>query len=289
MYLELRPADWEAARNIGEQLRDVGDWAFRGQSDARWGLETNLERALPPYESNFLELALSDELRIIDDFKRRAHHYLASPPKATETLEWMSILQHHGAPTRLLDFSHSYYVACYFALQGGQNDAAVWCVSLLNLDVRAEEVLSDIDLNAAKHMNELIDAYHLEKRHDLLVVKCEPERLSERQSVQQGLFLFPCDISRRFEENFYQRKIDRRRKMRANRIVEYNRKRSLINTGLEQDLIKVFLPASMHAEALSDLKSMNVTASTLFPGLDGFARSLGEDLAISSAKFRGRK
>jgi hypothetical protein len=38
-------------------------------------------------------------------------------------------MQHHGAPTRLLDFTYSIYVAAYFALESADADAAVWAVN----------------------------------------------------------------------------------------------------------------------------------------------------------------
>jgi hypothetical protein len=42
----------------------------------------------------------------------------------------------------------------------------------------------------------------------------------------------------------------------------------------EKQIIKMVIPRKIHKEAIDDLKTMNITAATLFPGLDGFARSL---------------
>jgi len=42
-------------------------------------------------------------------------------------------MQHHGAPTRLLDFSWSPYVAAFFALEAATRDSAVWAVNSGNL------------------------------------------------------------------------------------------------------------------------------------------------------------
>jgi hypothetical protein len=39
-------------------------------------------------------------------------------------------------------------------------------------------------------------------------------------------------------------------------------------------IIKIVIPFSLHSKALTELSKMNVTAATLFPGLDGFSRSL---------------
>lgn len=37
-------------------------------------------------------------------------------------------MHHHGAPTRLLDFTYSIYVATYFAAENAERDAAVWAI-----------------------------------------------------------------------------------------------------------------------------------------------------------------
>jgi hypothetical protein len=50
----------------------------------------------------------------------------------------------------------------------------------------------------------------------------------------------------------------------------------------EAAVIKVLLPLLAHGDALEDLWQMNVTAATLFPGLDGFARSLHYFLRIDN-------
>jgi hypothetical protein len=49
---------------------------------------------------------------------------------------------------------------------------------------------------------------------------------------------------------------------------------------VETPVIKLILPPAIHHDALQDLWNMNVTAATLFPGLDGFARSLHYYLKI---------
>jgi hypothetical protein len=43
----------------------------------------------------------------------------------------------------------------------------------------------------------------------------------------------------------------------------------------EQNLIKIVIPREMRREALKHLFDMNISRTSLFPGLDGFAYSLG--------------
>lgn len=76
-------------------------------------------------------------------------------------------------------------------------------------------------------------------------------RLHERLSVQKGVFLCPGDITRTFEDNMTER-VSR------------------------QNLVCFKFSACKHARAkmLATLDTMNITNNSLFPGLDGFARSL---------------
>ena len=68
-------------------------------------------------------------MRLWREFRRGFHHYTSSPPPTEFPLEWASIMQHHGAPTRLLDFSYSIYVAAYFAFERSVGKyAAVWSI-----------------------------------------------------------------------------------------------------------------------------------------------------------------
>jgi hypothetical protein len=44
---------------------------------------------------------------------------------------------------------------------------------------------------------------------------------------------------------------------------------------LEDRVLKIVLPARLRGEALEKLHYMNISSTSLFPGLDGYARSLG--------------
>src|ERR1035438_3633471 len=84
-------------------------WIFRGHSNAKYCLSPSLERFAneirkpggPPFAEAYVER----------EFKRRAHQYIQNPPRDKENLEWLALMQHYGAPTRLLDWTRSAYVA----------------------------------------------------------------------------------------------------------------------------------------------------------------------------------
>ena len=62
---------------------------------------------------------------------RNAHAYLEAHHMPRDTVEWMALMQHHGAPTRLLDWSTSPYVAAFFALEEAVDPTAtcaIWAI-----------------------------------------------------------------------------------------------------------------------------------------------------------------
>ena len=105
------------------------EYWFRGQSDAKWPLETSLMRS-----SCALSFAI-DELIELEAWALKAFRWTAHLHVKPELLEklktipcWWALMQHHRAPPRLLDWSVSPYVAAYFAILQDGRDAweTVW-------------------------------------------------------------------------------------------------------------------------------------------------------------------
>jgi hypothetical protein len=155
--------------------RRSDQWAFRGQADARWGLvpkafrpDTNLAYQGEPLHP-LLPLAQQrrEELRALNHFLFLAdrvglpipgdgqHLRLPSTVQGAtpswdewpwpSVLETLAIAQHHGVPTRLLDFSHDALIAAFFAALGawqkpppGATHFAVWSVNLQVVSVCVE-------------------------------------------------------------------------------------------------------------------------------------------------------
>ena len=58
-------------------------------------------------------------------FKRQYYQYSTSNPEDNNFSEWYSLMQHYGAPTRFLDWTYSFFVAIFFAIEELEEDECV--------------------------------------------------------------------------------------------------------------------------------------------------------------------
>jgi hypothetical protein len=100
---------------------------FRGQQNETWKMTPRLGRLDARLKFAAKQAPVIEKM-MLDDFRRLAGNYL-SP--GTQLDEWnlMALAQHHGLPTRLLDWSSNPLVALWFAIEkpaDGSTSAAVW-------------------------------------------------------------------------------------------------------------------------------------------------------------------
>ncbi|MCW2311314.1 FRG domain-containing protein [Rhodoferax antarcticus] len=266
-FLEFHPETWADVFHIAVQLEG---WAFRGQSCAIWGLKTSLERSYRHISPTITKSHF--EKNVLDRFMRGAHHFVTCLPDPKNTLEWLAMIQHHGGPTRLLDFTKSFYIAAFFALEMADSVAAVWCLNTDRLRQTSKEWLSLIGEEEGGS-DEVICNKIIDEGHDILAtIIAEPFRLNERLIAQQGVFVVPCSLNHDVEKCLFNTIVD---KDLAIDTAEIDSSHMLLGTfPTYGKVLKIFLPKATHADARKALKNMNINAATLFPGLDGFARSL---------------
>lgn len=121
-------------------------WCFRGHADSAWGLRPTLERLIRGNHTGRGVNPVEVESILMRKFRRQVRHFLAETPPDDDLVGWFALMQHHGAPTRLLDFTLSPYVALFFAMLGSMPNtgcASVWAFNYVRLQRIASRNLPD--------------------------------------------------------------------------------------------------------------------------------------------------
>jgi hypothetical protein len=256
-------------------------WIFRGQT-ANWPLTTSLERLCSSLDIPQHRYGHEIEKILLREFQRRFYHYETHVPEPNDDLEWLATMQHYGAATRLLDWTHSPYVALHFALERAdpkKDYAVVWALNLRWLQKTAMELVKKhpeyIAMTKEDKMavqNFMLNSptsdekkmvsnwlYQLRSPHRF-VFPATPFNLNTRLTVQKGLFISPADPTKTFVSNLQGMPGIYNGYGRAGRG--------------QKNILKFHIRRVDRRKFLRSLQSMNVSADSLIPGLDGFARSL---------------
>ena len=250
---------WGEFIGIADTLLDVGPptkphYLFRGQSDATWDLTPSLHRAAKPSKFNARQL-LEIEKAALKEFKAQAHLFLQPNMlnATSDVLAWWTIMQHYGAPTRLLDWTTSAYVAAYFACaQNLDKMGAIWVLHAYSLE---QEMKTRYGFEGLPDSDKQTEEFFLEEDAPPAIVTFERGNKTERMVAQQAVFAVCRNV-----------RVGQREILDA----------VLSETSAITRFIKLLVPAEMKAAFLRKLRAMNVTASSLFPGIDGLGRSINE-------------
>jgi hypothetical protein len=137
--------------------RESDLYMFRGQENIDWELIPSLGR----FSSILKEFKwwLDFEDYILDEFRKYSIRFIKDIPH-TE-IEWLVLAQHHGLPTRLLDWTRNPLVALYFAVNNSfcGHNSIVWAISPNTWSIDIEDIHVDkLDLYFPKHIDERIIA-----------------------------------------------------------------------------------------------------------------------------------
>lgn len=235
----------------------MSSWIYRGQSNESWPVVSSLSRYFTSFNVHKDAWSHQEE-RLLRIFKRKAHHFLNHLPKDEEAFEWLSIMQHFGTPTRLIDFSFSPYVSAFFTIHRATVDSAVWAIFPPNFDHDDSVTLKDgTTINPKELWMRTKNSYQknfLPGNRNILVMG-EPEKMNQRLIAQAGTFVVPGVLDKTIESivsDYYPE---------GDRCIK-----------------KIILKNTIRDDAMRDLYRSNITEATLFPGIDGMARSLAFDL-----------
>jgi hypothetical protein len=230
--------------------RDSG--VYRGDGDASWPLLTSLDKlggASPPHTKANLEE------HILRNFIRYSRPYLEQPP--VNEWEVLVIAQHHGLPTRLLDWTYSPLVAAHFATlhSDRQCDRVVWrldwkkvhrCFKLPELALLIQDLEEILGQGRPLTPWALFSAPPDAPQFACML---EPPSLNPRIVSQSATFTLCSDKHQSFDG-------------------------FLEEHGLGSTLTKFIIPAQETARFRDQLDLVDVDERRLFPGLDGVAAEM---------------
>src|SRR6056297_1397317 len=279
---ELVADDWATLQRLlyrdswDEELgRHRSPYVFRGMTDTEYTLQTSLQRFVG--DSGRWDL----EIHLLRNFRQYARQEIDQPESP---FHLMALAQHHGLPTRLLDWTYSPAVATYFATGGSLDaDGIVWAVDYESthehLPDHFQEFLDELGTNVfnAAMLNDLMTLV-IEQAAD------EDGRLANRRTLPMVEIR---DVLAEFSKQrgddhvvfFQPPSIDQRIVNQAALFSSMANPRTSMDTWLERhpDLFwKIVVPAERKREFRDKLDQANINHRTLFPGLDGIATWLKE-------------
>jgi hypothetical protein len=221
--------------------------AFRGLSCDHYALESSLVRL----GEGFADL----EPHLLRNFRKYSHRDVV---ERDSFWHWLSLAQHHGLPTRLLDWTFSPYVALHFAtsnLRRYNEAGVVWSVDYVKAHLELPGSLKSAleqegsDVFTTEMLAETVPDFHSLARlaREPFVLFFEPPSLDDRIVNQYALF---CLMSR--PEDVMWNWLEARPHLWR----------------------KILIPPEMKWEVRDKLDQANVTERVLFPGLDGLSRWL---------------
>lgn len=218
--------------------------AYRGLSTANYVLETTLMRLGGSYAKL--------EKHLLRNFRKYAHRDMV---EKDSIWHWLTLAQHHGLPTRLLDWTYSPFAALHFAtanIEKFNEDGVIWAVNYVNAHRYLPKDLSDqlyiegANVFTIEMLSESIvsleDFDALAKKDFAIFV--EPPSIDDRIVNQHALFTLMPNPEAKIDD-----------------LIEQNE-----NIGR-----KIIIPCHLKWEIRDKIDQANINERVLFPGLDGLS------------------
>ncbi len=250
---EFIPKDWTQLQGLlfndsfNEKIDRIrSPYIYRGLSNNQYPLKTSLMRLGGRYERL--------EFHLLRNFKKYSHR----PDVISNTeWDWLALAQHHGLPTRLLDWTYSPYVAMHFAtteLEKFEHDGVIWALNYEALKeylpAKLRQELSKVGSNSFTSemlWNVYSGLAGLSEEKNEFVVAFESPSLDTRIVNQFAIFTFMSHTT------------------------------SLLDEWLldKPDLyFRIRIPSEMKWEIRDKLDQVNINERVLFPGFDGLCKWL---------------
>ncbi|MFB9864198.1 FRG domain-containing protein [Rufibacter immobilis] len=248
---DIHIATWEELQR--ELFRDSWDdklnryrspYVFRGL----WNKGYNLKTSLMRIGGDFPKL----EPHLLRNFRK----YSRGSTEVGESIwNWLAVAQHHGLPTRLMDWTYSPYVALHFAtadLSNFHEDGVIWCVNYVK---STEHLPKKLQTVIKKEGSNVFTPEVLEP------VATSLSSLSEFQEKPFVLFMEPPSLDERIVHQYALfSMMSTPEAMLCEWLTEH------------PDLyFRLIIPAKLKWEIRDKLDQANITERVLFPGLSGIS------------------
>jgi hypothetical protein len=256
IILQQIQAFQENAQKLGYPL-----W-YRGHRRAEWPLKTTLHRRVEENlravgtvvpEGEQVEMLRDVYKSLYRKYKARAWHLLSS----RELSDWGIVfsMQHHGIPTRLLDWTESFACALYFAHDEREpsDDAAIFILSPeelneVNFGSRGQVALGE-DITGSANLE--LSSYHpgyVSFTRPLHTIAVFPVLSNPRMVAKQSTFTLVGDPFQSLDERY------------------------------SQCILKIVLPADTYYDSKHFLRLVGTSHFKYFPDLQGLKRELMSQL-----------
>ena len=221
---------------------------YRGEENASLTLVPSIQRS---------QKRIDAERYITNDFYIRARQILDNPPEKHNYASWVSLMQHYGLPTRMLDWSQSPLVAVFFATETYKQtpdiDACVWVLApgLLNERVGLGNCIYPIDADTTQEM--LLPAFkHAHHNPELKgkILACSSTENNLRMYAQHSNFTV------------------------------HNSSDRLEDICDENMLYKIIIPCERKEYFIESLRVFGITQGAIYPDLDHISSDLKDSYGI---------
>lgn len=218
--------------------------AYRGLSTAEYPLQTTLMRLGGSYAKL--------EKHLLRNFRKYAHRNMV---EKDSIWHWLTLAQHHGLPTRLLDWTYSPFAALHFATANPEKfdkDGVIWAVNYVDIHRHLPKNLSDqlhsegANVFTIEMLSESIaslEAFDSLTQKEFAIF-VEPPSIDDRIVNQHALFTLMPSPEAKLDD-----------------LIAKNE-----NIGR-----KIIIPHHLKWEIRDKMDQANINERVLFPGLDGLS------------------
>jgi hypothetical protein len=256
---EIRVNSWKELQDVlfegwwNEKIhRYRAPYAYRGMSNADYKLDTSLIRLC----GNINKL----ESHLLMNFNKYGTQFME---KDLSIWHVLTLAQHHGLPTRLLDWTYSPLVSLHFATANTEHynkDGVVWVVEYAKMRSYLPDLLREKLASEDSHV------FTVEMLTDLFPGENALKKFSTLNDKPFGLFLEPPSLDDRIINQFSVFTLMSNPTICMNDWLEQIPDKNIWH--------KIIIPAEIKGEIRDKLDQSNINERVLFPGLDGLAKLL---------------